>query len=244
MMLLREEKPLIVSIGGMSASGGYYIACGATTIVASSTAIVGSIGVFGGKIVLGGALEKLGVTHFPIGASPEDGAAIRANHMSPMTPWDDATRERVRDSMQRIYDLFVERVAEGRDMPAEKVYATAEGEIFLAPTGKKRGLIDEIGGLEKAIEIARKEANLSGDIPVVVEGAADSLLEALLLGPEPAASEIEAALRRYEQRRLEATAKWALGSHVEELRPFAAAISPLFEGESVVAALPFAIEIH
>lgn len=245
MMLTRKEKPVIVSIGGMSASGGYYIACGATKIVASSTAIVGSIGVFGGKIVLGGALEKMGVNHVPIAASPEDGAAARANHMSALTPWDDATRERVRQSMRRIYDLFVERVAEGRKMPKDEVYATAEGEIFLARTGKKRGLIDEIGGLEHAIEVARKEAKLSDDIPVVVEGAAESILEALFLGPEPAASEIEAALRRYEERRLEAMAKLALGEQsIANLRPFAAALSPLLEGETVVAALPFAIEIH
>lgn len=244
MMLTREKKPVIVSIGGMSASGGYYIACGATKIVASSTAIVGSIGVFGGKIVLGEAFGKLGITHFPVAASPEEGAAARANHMSPMTPWDDATRERVRDSMQRIYDLFVERVAEGRGMPTDRVYATAEGEIFLAPVGKERGLIDEIGGLDLALEIARKEGDLPQDIPVVVEGAAESILEALLLGPEPAASEVEAALRRYEERRMQSVAQWALGGNLEELRPFAAAISPLLAGESVVAALPYAIDIH
>jgi protease-4 len=130
-------------------------------------------------------------------------------------------------------------------MPKHEVYATAEGEIFLAGTGKKRGLIDEIGGLEDAIEVARKEAKLSDDIPVVVEGAAESILEALLLGPEPAASEIEAALRRYEARRLEAMAEISLGAgSLESLRPFAASISPMLQGEAVVAALPYAIEIH
>lgn len=245
MMLTREKKPVIVSIGGMSASGGYYIASGATKIVASSTAIVGSIGVFGGKIVLTGAFEKAGVNHLPIAASPEEGAAARANHESAMTPWDDATRERVRESMKRIYDLFVERVAEGRDMPKEKVYATAEGEIFLAPTGKARGLIDELGGLEHAVSLARKLAKLPDSAPVVVEGASESILEALLLGPEPAASEVEAALLRYEQRRIESVARLAVGDRgLSHLRPFAASISPLLEGESVVAALPFAIEIH
>ncbi len=135
MMLTREKKPVIVSIGGMSASGGYYIASGATKIVASPSAIVGSIGVFGGKIVLGDALAKAGVTHFPIAASPEEGAAARANINSFFSPWDDATKERVRASMQRIYDLFVERVAEGRDMPVDKVYATAQGEIYLGYCG-------------------------------------------------------------------------------------------------------------
>jgi protease-4 len=243
MMLLRAEKPVIVSIAGMSASGGYYIASGATKIVSSSTAIVGSIGVFGGKIVLGGALSKLGVTSFPVAASPADGAAARATHMSPMNPWDDATRERVRGTMRGIYDLFVQRVAEGRDMKAEDVYATAEGEIFLATTGQKRGLIDELGGIETALAVARKEGNLPDDIAVVVEGDSESILETLLLGPEPDAQEVEEALARFEARRVQAAADWALGD-ARSLEPFRAAVSPLFAGESVVAALPYSIEIR
>lgn len=244
MMLTREKKPLIVSIGGMSASGGYYIACGATKIVASPSAIVGSIGVFGGKIVLGGALAKAGVTNYPIAASPEEGAAARANVNSPFSRWDDASRERVRASMRRIYDLFVARVAEGRGMPKDKVYDTAEGEIYMAAVGKKRGLIDELGGFSRALEIARQEAGLKKDIPVVIEGTVDSLVEALFLGPEPNAEEVQAALQRFEQGRLEAASRWALGSSVEELRPFAASLSPLLAGESVVAALPYAITVR
>lgn len=244
MMLLRKEKPVIVSIAGMSASGGYYIASGATKIVSSPTAIVGSIGVFGGKIVLGGALSKLGVTSFQVAASPEAGASARATHMSPMSPWDEATRERVRGTMRSIYDLFVARVAEGRGMKAADVYATAEGEIFLATTGKKRGLIDELGGIERALAVAREEAHLPEDIPVVVEGASESILESLLLGPEPDAQEVEGALARFETRRLQAATNWALGGVASELEPFRAAVSPLLVGESVVAALPFSIKIH
>lgn len=244
MMLMREKKPIIVSIGGMSASGGYYIASGATKIVASPSAIVGSIGVFGGKIVLGGALSKVGITNFPIAASPEEGAAARANINSLFSPWDDAAKERVRASMQRIYDLFVERVAEGRDMPADKVYATAQGEIYLATVGKQRGLIDELGGISRALEVARQEAGLKKDIPVEIEGAAESLLESLFLGSEPNAQEIQAALTRFEQARIASISRWALGTSVQELKPFAAVLAPLFAGESVVVALPYTITIH
>lgn len=244
MMLTREEKPVIVSIGGMSASGGYYIASGGTTIVASPAAIVGSIGVFGGKIVLGGAFEKLGVSSHRVAASPEEGAAARAAHMSPLSEWDDATRERVRGTMRRIYDLFVERVAEGRNLPKEKVYATAEGEIFLATVGKERGLIDELGGIEKALALARQEAKLPESIPVTVEGAEESILESLLLGPDPSESDVEAALRSFESRRFERISEWALGDHLTTLRPFAAAIAPLLDGEQVVAALPYALELR
>lgn len=244
MMLTREEKPVIVSISGMSASGGYYIASGATKIVSSPAAIVGSIGVFGGKIVIGGAFEKLGVNHVPVAASPEEGAAARAAHMSPLTEWDEPTRERVRATMRRIYDLFVERVAEGRGLSKEKVYGTAEGEIFLATVGKERGLIDELGGIDLALAMARKEAKLPNDIPVTLEGAQESLLEALLLGPEPTETDVEAALRMYERRQIEQLGEWALGPHVSVLRPFAAAITPLLDGEQVVAALPYSIELH
>jgi protease-4 len=244
MMLTREEKPVIVSIGGMSASGGYYIASGGSTIVASPAASVGSIGVFGGKIVLGGAFEKLGVTHHQVAASPEEGAGARAAHLSPLSEWDEATRERVRGTMRRIYDLFVERVAEGRNLPKEKVYSTAEGEIFLATVVKERGLIDELGGLEKALSLARQQAKLPENIPITVEGAQESLLESLFLGPDASESDVEAALRSYERRQFERMGEWTLGPHVTTLRPFAAAIAPLLDGEQVVAALPFALELR
>ena len=244
MLLTREKKPVIVSIAGMSASGGYYIASGATKIVASKTAIVGSIGVFGGKVVLSDAAENLGITHFSVAPGPQDGAEVRAQHMSPLTPWDDATRERVRETMRGIYDLFVERVAVGRGLSPEHVFGTAEGEIFLAETGQKRGLVDELGGLGRAIEIARKEAGLDESTPVVLEGAQDTLFETLFLGEEPEAQEISAALARFEAARLASVARFALGASLTQLKPYQAALSPLFVGEAVIAALPFSIQLH
>ena len=129
-------------------------------------------------------------------------------------------------------------------MPKDKVYATAEGEIYLATVGQKRGLIDELGGISDAIALARKEAGLSDSVPVVMEGTAESLLEALFLNPDASASEVQAALTRFEEAWLRQVSKWALGGHVEELRPFAASLSPLLAGESVVVALPFALRLH
>ncbi len=114
----------------------------------------------------------------------------------------------------------------------------------MATVGKQRGLIDELGGVSRALEVARKEAGLKKDIPVVIEGAAESLLESLFLGSEPNAQEIQAALTRFEQARLASISRWALGSSVEELKPFAAVLAPLFAGESVVVALPYTITIH
>ena len=243
-MLTRPEKPIIVSIGSMAASGGYYIASAGSKIVAPASSIVGSIGVFGGKIVLGGALERFGVTHHGVAASSAPGAEERALYMSPMRPWDDPTRERVRASMQRIYDLFVARVAEGRDLAKEAVYATAEGAIFLGQTGKDRGLVDELGGLSVALDIARRDANLPADIPVVVEGAAESLMEALLLGPDPAAGEVEAAWLAFQRRQAKGLFPGLDPAAVRELDRFAAAVVPLATGDTVVAALPFTITLH
>ncbi len=244
LMLTREKKPVIISIGSMAASGGYYIASAGTKIVSSKTAIVGSIGVFGGKIVLGEALEKIGINHYAVPASEQPGAAARALHESPMQPWDEATRKRVRASMRRIYDLFVARVAQGREIDKEKVYDSAEGRIFLAGSGKKRGLLDELGGLGRALEVARQEADLPADAPVVVEGAAESIFEALVLGPEPDAGEVQAALWAYQRRRAEAESQFQNLRIVQALQPFAALVQPLIDGETVVAALPLTMTVH
>ncbi|HEY3253669.1 MAG TPA: signal peptide peptidase SppA, partial [Polyangiaceae bacterium] len=160
MMELRKKKPIIVSVGNMAASGGYYIACAAQRIFAERTSIVGSIGVFGGKINVAPALDQFGVHAETFAASPEPGAAERAAYNSPLTSWDDATRERVRAQMQGIYDLFIARVAHGRQMPVDKVRASAEGHIWSGDQGRERGLVDEIGGLSEALAAARKAAHL------------------------------------------------------------------------------------
>jgi protease IV len=146
--------------------------------------------------------------------------------------------------MRRIYDLFVARVAEGRDLPKEAVYETAEGAIFLAPTGKKRGLVDELGGLERALQIARAEAHLPDDVAVVVEGSSETLIQSLLLGPEPDAGEVEAAILAYQRRLGGASLPFADERTLAALRPFAAIVQPMLDGETVVAALPLSFSLH
>ncbi len=241
MMLMRPEKPIIASVGGMAASGGYYIVCGATKIVAEPVSIVGSIGVFGGKIVFGPALEKVGINSFTFPASPAPGAAERSAHLSPLIAWDDATREKVRVQMSGIYELFLQRVAEGRKLPIDKVRATAEGAIFSAVTGKERGLVDELGGLERALEVARDLAHLDADTPVVVEGGSENLIEALLLGENADAGDVEAALMRFRAKQAKLAGEFP---NFEALRPFSASLAPLLAGEAVVAALPYAFEVR
>lgn len=238
-MELKKVKPVIVSVGGMAASGGYYIACAADHIIAERTSIVGSIGVFGGKFVIGAALEQLGVTSYTFPASPEPGAAARAAYMSPLAPWDSETRARVQDSMRSIYDLFLKRVAKGRRMPLDKIAKSAEGAIFSGGQGKDRGLVDELGGLTRAIEVARTRAGLPSDVAVVVEGLQESLIESFFSDGEPAASDVEAAALQYHA----AEREWNR-LVPDELKNFVTSLLPLAQGERGVVALPFTMLVR
>jgi protease-4 len=222
----------------MAASGGYYIASGTQKIFAESASIVGSIGVFGGKIVIGPALHEVGIDSFLVPANPDPAAADRAAYLSPFRMWDDATRDRVRAHMKGIYDLFIDRVATGRNMQPDAVRASAEGRIYSGVQGKEHGLVDEIGGLARAIEVVRGLAGLDADAPVAVEGPRESLIDQLLLGESASESDVKAALTQFEHRgRL-------LTQLPDSLRTHADSVSPLLAGETAVVALPVAVTLH
>lgn len=238
LMDLREKKPVVASVGSMAASGGYYIACGAQKILADRTSIVGSIGVFGGKIVIGPALTQVGIRSVTVAASPAPGAAARAAYLSPLTPWDDATRARVRAHMESIYDLFIARVAKARRMDPWAVRELAGGRIYSGAQGKDNGLVDEIGGLSRAIALARRLSGLDEDAPVTVDGPRENLLELLLLGEDAGESDVKSAVARVQAEQS------LLGRIPEPLRVFTSSLRPLFEGESVLVALPFAITLR
>ena len=235
---LQKKKPLVVSVGGMAASGGYYMACAGDRIFAEPTSIVGSIGVFGGKIVFSGALEEFGVHTETFPASPEPGAAARAATESPFSTWDDATREKVRTGMQSVYDLFISRVADGRKLSREKVEEIAQGRIWSGKQGLDRGLVDQLGGVTDAIRHARKLADLPNDAPVTVEGGQDSLLEMLLVGQDANEEQVKQALAAYQAHSL------VIRELPPALRRYASALGPLASGERVVAALPFGISLE
>ncbi|HEY3498109.1 MAG TPA: S49 family peptidase, partial [Polyangiaceae bacterium] len=238
-MEIQKKKPVVASVGGMAASGGYYIVAGAQRIFAEPTSIVGSIGVFGGKIVFGPALREVGVNSVTFPASSAPGSAERATYLSPFEPWDEGSRERMRAVMQGIYDLFIARVAEGRKMAPEKVLASAEGRIWSATQGLERGLVDEIGGLSEAIAAARKLAGLEPSVAVTVEGGAEGLLDLLNIEEGADESSVRLALERLAARRT-----LSLETLPVELRPYAAALGPLFTGENVVASLPYALSVR
>ena len=163
-MLARDVKPVVVSMGDVAASGGYYIAAPAHTIVAQPGTLTGSIGVVTGKFVLEGALEKLGVGT----ESVSDGRF--AEIYSPFRPFTPEERARVEEQMQATYELFLSRVAQGRQVESAKIDAIAQGRVWTGHQARELGLVDELGGLDDAIRIAKTRARLdpAKDVDLVV----------------------------------------------------------------------------
>ena len=155
MALAKKEKPIVVSMGDVAASGGYYIACQADTIVASPTTITGSIGVFG---VLMNAKEmmnnKLGVNIDTVKTNKH------ADLGSIFRPLTSVERQIIQNSIENVYDTFISRVSEGRNLTKEYVDSIGQGRVWTGRDALELGLVDVLGGLEQAIEISTKMANL------------------------------------------------------------------------------------
>jgi protease-4 len=158
----RAGKPVIVSMGNLAASGGYYVSVAADMIVAQPGTFTGSIGVVVGKPIVSDLLERIGVG---IG-SVEDGAHARM--FSTTRDFSDSEWERINASLDRIYDDFTAKVAEGRDMSREQVHKLARGRVWTGADACRNGLVDELGGLDVALDLARKKAGLASDAPVRV----------------------------------------------------------------------------
>jgi protease-4 len=154
-VLLKEKKPVIVSMGDYAASGGYYISCAADCIVADPTTLTGSIGIFGMfPMVKNLVTDKLGL-HF------ETVKTNRYADMGDMTrPFNDAERAALQKYINNGYKLFVQRCADGRGMSVEDIEKIAEGRVWTGSTAKELGLVDELGGLNKALEIAAQKAEV------------------------------------------------------------------------------------
>jgi protease-4 len=242
LMKLRKKKPLVVSVGDMAASGGYYLACTGDYIFAEPMSIVGSIGVVGGKVGAADALERWGVhaETFPANLTKQ-GAAARAAYESPFVRWDDATRARVLESMTGVYELFLSRVSEGRStrgrtMTREKVAESAEGKIFSGREGQKRGLVDELGGLAAAIAKARELAKLPENARVAVVGVKPGFLDAL----EPSGGASEEKVRSA----MEPSPLAVLERIAPSMVPFVSSLALLAEGERAVVAVPFSLTVR
>ncbi|HUK72831.1 MAG TPA: signal peptide peptidase SppA [Streptosporangiaceae bacterium] len=147
-------KPVVVSMGDVAASGGYFIAMAADAIVAQPGTLTGSIGVFGGKPVLSGLLDKTGVTTDAV----REGA--RAQMFSTSRPFSPDEWERVNTWLDRIYADFTGKVAEGRRLTVEQVHEVARGRVWTGADAAANGLVDHLGGLDTAARIARQRAGL------------------------------------------------------------------------------------
>ncbi|MDP1623874.1 MAG: signal peptide peptidase SppA [Bacteroidales bacterium] len=153
--LARQVKPVVASLGDVAASGGYYIACAATKIVADPTTITGSIGVFGVIPNMEGLFnKKLGIT-FDWAMTNKNGDYIPV--MKPLSPYQTMMIQREVDN---IYDVFTGKVAEGRNLKKEQVDSIGQGRIWSGSDAKTIGLIDEFGGMSKAVELAAGLANI------------------------------------------------------------------------------------
>ena len=154
LVLAGEEKPLVASMSDLAASGGYYVAMPAEVIVAQPGTLTGSIGVVGGKLALGAAFDKLGVT------VEEVSAGRMAGINSIVNPYSDAARARVQQIIDAFYEEFLARAAEGRGMTRDDVHAVGQGRVWTGRQARDVGLVDELGGMDAAVAAAKRLAGI------------------------------------------------------------------------------------
>ena len=154
----KAKKPVVVSMSDVAASGGYYIACNANKIVAEPSTITGSIGIFMGKPVVKGFYTWLGITNEYTMRGKNAGIFRETEH------WTAEERSKMEAQISSVYfDSFVPKVAKGRNKTNEEVNTLGQGHVWTGTQAMANGLIDEFGGLEKAIEVAKQLANLPAD---------------------------------------------------------------------------------
>ena len=153
----RPERPMIVSMGEVAASGGYYISMAGDTVLAQPGTVTGSIGVYAGKFAVGGFLERLGVTVEGV----EFGQNAGLN--SPFDPFSESQRASLDRFVQSFYEDFVNLVADARGVSADAIDAVAQGRVWSGAQALERGLVDQLGGLEEAVFIARDRAGIPAD---------------------------------------------------------------------------------
>jgi len=159
-LLTRNQKPLIASMSDVAASGGYYIAMPAHAIVAEPSTLTGSIGVVLTKFVIDGTLKKLGINMEGVSQGKF------ADMYSPVRPFSPEERARMMENMQATYDTFVEKAAQGRNTTPERIDAIGQGRVWTGRQAKEIGLVDELGGLDRAVALAKQRAKIAQDAEV------------------------------------------------------------------------------
>ena len=233
-MLTQREKPVVVSMANMAASGGYYISMAAGTIVAQPGTLTGSIGVYGGKLNMKGLYNKVGLKKEIIALGKN------ATLYSDYGGFSDTERERVEKMMKTIYEDFVSKAASGREKTFEEIDEVAQGRIWTGKQAKELGLVDELGGLDTALSIAKKQAGLNDgdkfDVIVLPEQKTffEQMMESML--NEEAAITMPFPLQAAQQH----PAFSMLNEHLQQITTWLT----LFDRERVVTALPFDILIR
>jgi protease-4 len=223
-----NTRPVVVSMSDLAASGGYYIALGGDAIVAQPGTLTGSIGVYTGKFVTTGSLDKLGANI----ESTSNGK--HAEIYSPDRRFTPEERKKIQESMQLVYDQFIERTAAARQMPPEKVDEVAQGRVWTGEQARQIGLVDDIGGLYTAIDLAKQRARIAADeeVQFVVYPQRRSFYEVL-------AEEIQSPLGRLRTAHAADALLQILGPR--ERKALAAVLAPsrLFRTGQVLAHMPY-----
>lgn len=226
----KAKKPVVVSMGDVAASGGYYIACNANKIVAEPSTITGSIGMFMGKPVVKGLYDWLGVTNQYVMRGKNAGIFRETEK------WTPDERTRMEEQANNVYyNNFVPKVAKGRGKTDEEINTLGQGRVWTGTQAKERGLVDEFGGLERAIQIAKELAGLPADKDVrrVIFPEPRPFFETIFASEESSQVKAEAAQRALAES-LPADARRALR--------FTELFNQMKRGEAMML-MPFELEI-
>lgn len=173
---LKAVKPVIVSMGDYAASGGYYISCGADAIVAEPTTITGSIGIFGMMPNVGGLFDKVGLSIETVKTNKH------SDFLDVTRSMDDEEKALMQQNVEKGYDLFLTRCSEGRGIEKSVLDSYAQGRVWTGKEAKEIGLVDELGGLGKALEIAAEKSGISEDYRVMIKKSSENLMSQIFNG--------------------------------------------------------------
>jgi protease IV len=219
-------KPIIVSMGDVAGSGGYYIAASADKIVAQPATLTGSIGVVGGKVVIDGLLKKLGVTWGVV--QTDDNAGIT----SALEDFSAEGHRRFEAFLDDIYAGFKDRVARGRKLSADAVEAVAKGRVWTGEDAKSHGLVDALGGYAMALDLAKAAAGIPADQDVTIK---------LFPAPRDAASLIADRLFGDGDSVASSAAAGAALQALDRLRPLLAQLELVTQGDGALTMPPLEV---
>ncbi|HKR01029.1 MAG TPA: signal peptide peptidase SppA [Pyrinomonadaceae bacterium] len=230
----KQKKPVVVSMGDLGASGGYYIACNANKIIAEPSTLTGSIGIFAGKPVVKGLYDWLGITNEYVLRGKNAGMFREAEKFSP------EERAKLEATLKtKYYDEFVPKVAKGRGRDPEYIDSIGQGRVWTGAQAREKGLIDDFGGLDKAVEVARELAGIPADKGVkrVILPYPRSFFDGLFGG---GGDEEKASIDLRVQQQSAAFA--ALPGDVRRTLQYAAMMDRMKRGE-IMALMPFDLRI-